>query len=137
VRIEMAKAVRQNDRFPASVLEAIDRSKILGIRAGGESAHRFVGVWPIVIKGRVFVRSWTLSPDGWYRAFLEDPLGTIQVGTRNVRVRAVPARSERIRTAIEQAYAEKYPTPGSRKYVVGFRTKKRRDATVELRPRSR
>ena len=133
----MAKTNRRNVRFSPSVLQTIDQSKILGIRAGAKSAHRFVGVWPVVINGRVFIRSWTLKPDGWYRTFLEDPLGTIQAGTRNIRVRAVPARSERIRDAVERAYAEKYPTPGSRTFVVGFRTKKRREATIELRPRSR
>jgi hypothetical protein len=73
-----------------------------------------------------------LQPDGWYRSFLIDPLGTIQVGPRKVRIRAVPVRSERIRDAVERAYAEKYPTPGSQKYVRGFRTKRRREATIEF-----
>lgn len=118
--------------LPRPVVAAIDASKILGIRAGARSTHRFIGVWPVVIGDRVFARSWSLKPGGWYRTFLGDPLGTIQVGSREVRVRAVPVRSERIRDAVEQAYAEKYPTPGSRHYVRGFRTKRRRDATVEF-----
>jgi hypothetical protein len=130
-------ATRRNERFTPALIRKIDEAKILGVRAGARSPHRFVGVWPVVISGRVFVRSWTLKPDGWYRTFLEDPFGTIQVGTRNVRIRAVPVRSERIRDAVDRAYAEKYPTPGSRQFVVGFRTKKRREATIELRPRSR
>jgi hypothetical protein len=130
-------ATRRNDRFTPALLRKIDEARILGIRAGARSTHRFVGVWPVVIGGRVFARSWALKPDGWYRTFLEDPFGTIQVGTRNVRVRAVPERSERTRDAVDRAYAEKYPTPGSRQFVVGFRTKKRREATIELRPRSR
>jgi hypothetical protein len=50
-------------------------------------------------------------------------------------VRAVPVRSERLRDAVEDAYALKYPTPGSRKFVRGFRTKRRRDATMEFVPR--
>jgi hypothetical protein len=119
-------------RLPASVVRAIDESKILGIRAGDRSTHRFTGVWPVVVGGRVLVRSWTLKPDGWYRAFLEDPRGTIQVGTRNIRVRAVRRRSERLRDAVERAYAAKYATPGSRKYVRGFRTARRREATIEF-----
>jgi hypothetical protein len=81
------------------------------------------------------VRSWTLTPGGWYRTFLEDPRGTIQVGARQVRVRAVRVRSERMRDAVERAYAVKYPTPGSRKYVRGFRTARRREATIEFVPR--
>ena len=122
-------------RFAPRVVAAIDEAKILGVRAGAKSDHRFIGVWPIVIDGRVFARSWTLTPGGWYRTFLEDPLGVIQVGEREIRVRVKPVRSERIRDAIEEAYAEKYPTPGSAKYVRGFRTKRRREATVEFLPR--
>ena len=118
--------------LPRTVVSAIDASKILGIRAGSRSDHRFTGVWPIVIGGRVFARSWTQKPGGWYRTFQEDPLGVLQVGERQVRVRAVPVRSERILDAIEDAYAEKYPTPGSRKYVRGFRTARRRAATMEF-----
>jgi hypothetical protein len=121
--------------LPRTVVAAIDAAKILGIRAGDRSTHRFVGVWPVVIGGRVFARSWSLKPDGWYRTFLEDPRGAIQVGARTVRVRAVPVRSERIRDAIEDAYASKYPTPGSRTFVRGFRTNRRREATLEFLPR--
>ena len=124
-------------KLPARLVGAIDEAKILGIRAGTRSDHRFIGVWPVVVNGRVFARSWTLKPNGWYRTFLEDPLGTIKVGEREVRVRAVPVTSERIRDAVEEAYARKYPTPGSAKYVRGFRTKRRREATMEIVPRGR
>lgn len=122
-------------RFSSRVLAAIDEAKILGIRAGARSDHRFTGVWPIVVNGRVFARSWTLKSGGWYRAFLDDPVGAIQVGEREIRVRVRPVRGERIRDAVEEAYAEKYPTPGSAKYVRGFRAKRRREATIEFLPR--
>jgi hypothetical protein len=118
--------------LPRTVAAAIDASQILGVRAGNRSSHRFIGVWPVVVGGRVFARSWSLKPDGWYRTFLDDPRGAIQVGSRTLRVRAVPVRSERLRDAMEDAYAAKYPTPGSRKYVRGFRTRRRRDASMEF-----
>ena len=121
--------------FSRSLLAAIDASKILGVRAGARSDHRFTGIWVVVVEGRVFARSYTLEKNGWYRTFLEDPLGDIQVGERSVPVRAVPLRSERLRDAVDEAYAEKYPTPGSIKYVRGFRTRRRRAATVEFVPR--
>lgn len=121
-------------KLPSTVVAAIDASKILGVRAGYRSNHRFIGVWPVVIGGRVFARSWSLQPDGWYRTFLDDPRGAIQVGKRTIRVRALPVRSERIRDAVERAYAEKYPTPGSRMFVRGFRTQRRREATMEFVP---
>lgn len=122
--------------FSRAVVGAIDKAKILGVRAGARSKHRFIGVWPVVIGGRVYARSWSLKPGGWYRTFLEDPLGAIQAGKRTIRVRARPVRSERIRDAVERAYAEKYPTPGSQAYVRGFRTKRRREATIEFVPRT-
>jgi len=118
--------------LPRTVVAAIDASSILGVRAGATSTHRFVGIWPVVVDGRVFGRSWSLKPAGWYRTFREDPLGAIQIGARVVRVRAVSVRSERLRDAVEAAYAEKYSTPASRKYVRGFRTKARREATIEF-----
>ena len=121
-------------KLPSTVVAAIDATKILGVRAGSRSTHRFIGVWPVVIDGRVFARSWSLKPDGWYRTFLLDPRGAIQVGKRTIRIRALPVRSERIRDAVERAYAEKYPTPGSRMFVRGFRTQKRREATMEFVP---
>jgi hypothetical protein len=61
-------------RLPRPIVAAIDASKILGIRAGARSDHRFIGVWPVVVGGRVFARSWKQSSGGWYRTFLDDPV---------------------------------------------------------------
>ena len=129
-------APRTATRFPPALVRALDTAKILGVRAGERSTHRFTGVWVVVVGGRAFARSWTLKPDGWYSAFRKDPLGTIQVGERRFRVRARPVNGERILDAIEQAYGEKYPTPASAKWVRGFRSRKRRAATLEFVPRS-
>jgi hypothetical protein len=122
-------------RFSRPVVKAIDEASILGVKAGAASKHRFIGVWPVVVDGRVYARSWTLRPDGWYHTFLEDPLGVIQVGERQLRVRAMRARSERVRDKVEQAYAIKYDTKASQKYVRGFKTARRREATMEFMPR--
>ena len=123
-------------KLPRSVVTQIDGDSIMGIRAGDKSDHKFTGVWPIVVEGRVFARSWTQKPDGWFCTFLEDPRGVIQTrADKRVRIKAVRVKSERIRDLIEKAYAEKYATPGSKKYVRGFRTPKRRDTTTEFVPR--
>lgn len=122
-------------RFSRPIVAAVDESKILGIQAGARSDHRFIGIWAVVVDSRVFARSWTQTPGGWYRTLLEDPLGTIQVGERQIRIRAVRARGDRMRDAVERAYATKYPTPGSVKYVRGFRTPRRRETTMEFLPR--
>jgi hypothetical protein len=120
-------------RFSRPVIAAIDAAKIIGIKAGAE--HKFIGVWPVVVEGRVYARSWGVSRDGWFRAFLENPSGSIQIGDREIRVRAVVARSERVRDKVEDAYAAKFTTKASQKWVRGFRAARRREATIEFVPR--
>lgn len=122
-------------RLSRPVIAAADAAKIMGIRAGDNADHRFTGVWPVVIDGRLFARSWTLTKGGWYRTLLDVPIGVIQVGERVVRIRARHVKSERLRDEVEAGYAEKYPTKASLKYVRGFRTPRRRDATIEFLPR--
>lgn len=119
--------------FSRPVIAAIAAAKIMGIKAGTD--HKFIGVWPVVVGGRVYARSWSLSRDGWFQAFLAEPNGAIQIGDREIRVRAVPARGERVRDKVEKAYAEKYVTRASQKWVRGFRAPRRRDATMEFVPR--
>ena len=120
-------------RFSKAVATAIAKDKILGVRAGSGD-HRFIGVWVVVVDGRVFIRSWGLER-GWYQAFVEEPVGRIQAAGRELRVRAVTQVSERTKAAVDQAYAAKYTTPGAIKYVKGFaRSKRRRDTTTELLP---
>ena len=107
-------------RLSRPIIVAAHEAGIMGVRAGARSDHRFIGVWPIVVEGRLFARSWTSKPDGWHHAFLDDPLGVIQVGGREIRIRAVRVKSERLRDAIQDAYAVKYDTKASQKYVRGF-----------------
>ena len=123
-----------NRKFSKPVVAALTKDKILGVRAGNVD-HRFIGVWMVVVDGRLFIRSWGVKKKSWYRAFLEDPTGTIQAAGRELEVRARPRVSERDKAAVDRAYAEKYDTPGAIKYVKGFaRSKKRRDTTTELLP---
>ena len=64
-------------RFPSDVLSAIRKGMIIGLQAGTQP-HRFIGIWVVVVEGRVFVRSWSLKPRSWYRTFLEEPRGMIR-----------------------------------------------------------
>ena len=120
------------NRFPKKAVSAIRDAKIIGIRAGTKP-HRIIGIWAVVVENRVFVRSWGLKERGWYHAFLEEPVGVIQVDGREIPVRAVFTRSERLKKLVDRAYAEKFTTPWARHFVRGFaRSKKRRDTTTEL-----
>jgi hypothetical protein len=120
-------------RFPKKIVEAIRDGKILGIRAGSKP-HRIIGIWAVVVSGRVFVRSYSLKERSWYRTFQEDPRGIIEVEGKQIKIRPVFTRSERLKKLVDKAYAEKFPTPGSRVFVEGFKEKKRRDTTTELIP---
>ena len=122
----------KTESFAADVVEALRKAKILGVRSG--TAHRFTGVWVVVVDDRVFVRSWNDKPTGWFQAFKKEPAGTIQVGDVELPVRGKPVRSARIRDAVTAAYAEKYPTKGSRKWVEGFAEPTRVLATLEFVP---
>jgi hypothetical protein len=120
-------------RFSRSITEEIHQGKILGIRAGTKP-HRVIGIWAVVVEGRVFVRSYSLKERSWYRTFLEEPRGIIEVSGKQMKVRPVFTRSERLKKMVDRAYAEKYNTPGSLHFVKGFKEKKRRDTTTELVP---
>jgi hypothetical protein len=88
----------------------------------------------VVVRGRLFVRSWTRKPDGWYHAFLQDPRGAIEVARRVIRVRAVFPRNERVKAEVDAAYRARYITPGALKYVRGFKIPSRRNTTTEFVP---
>src|SRR5437660_12200789 len=120
-------------RFPKAIAAAIRAGKILGIRAGTKS-HRIIGIWAVVVEGRVFVRSYSLKSRSWYRTFLEEPRGVIEVNGRKIPVRAVFTRSEGLKSLVDRAYREKYNTPGSLHCVRGFQPKKRRDTTTDFLP---
>lgn len=119
--------------FTDDVLDSLRDGKILKIRAGREP-HRFIGIWAVVVEDRVFVRSWSLKPRSWWRKFLEEPRGAIQVDGREIEVRAVQTRSERLKAAVSRAYLEKYNTPGSIKYAQDLGLAKSRATTTELVP---
>lgn len=120
-------------RFAAGVLASIREGKVLGIRAGTRP-HRIIGIWVVVVEGRVFVRSWSLKPRSWWRTFLEEPRGIVEVNGRRIAVRAVQTRSERLKDAVSRAYLEKYHTPGSVKYARDLGRAKSRATTTELVP---
>jgi hypothetical protein len=116
----------------AEAVEAARKAKILGVRAGSE--HRYTGVWVVVVDDRIFARSWSDKPTGWFRAFKQQPRGTIQIGDLEVPVEAKPVRAARIRDAVTEAFAEKYNTKGSQKWIEGFREPERAANTIEFVP---
>ena len=120
-------------RFPAGVVAAIRDGQVLGIRAGTQP-HRIIGIWAVVVEGRVFVRSWSLKPRSWWRTLLDEPRGIVQAAGRTIPVRAIQTRSERLKEAIDRAYLEKYHTPGSLKFARDLGRARSGGTTTELVP---
>lgn len=120
-------------RFPPDIVAAVRDSQVIGIRAG-TAPHKIIGIWAVVVEGRVFVRSWSLKPRSWYRMFREDPQGVMTIKDRELPVRAVQTRSERLKDAVDQAYLAKYKTPSASKYARDLCQEKSRATTTELVP---
>jgi hypothetical protein len=122
------------DTFAAKVVDEFRKAKIMGVRAGTE--HRYTGVWVVVVDGRIFARSWSDKPTGWFQAFRKQASGSVQVGDLEIPVRGKLVRSARLRDAVTVAFGEKYPTKGSRKWVEGFAEPERVANTIEFIPGS-
>ncbi len=120
-------------RFADDILAVLRKSRGLRIRAGS-GAHRFIGIWVVVVEDRVFVRSWSVKPKGWYRTFLKEPRGAVRVADCEIAVRAVRTTSKRLRDAIDRAYLDTYNTPGALKYAKDLARPKSRATTIELVP---
>ena len=127
--------MKAKPQFSAATLAVLRESKGLRIQAG-TSPHRFIGIWVVVVKDRVFVRSWSVKPNGWYRTFLKEPRGSIQVADRKIAVRAIRTNSKGLRDAIDRAYLDKYNTAGALRYAKDLGRARSRATTIELVPLS-
>lgn len=123
--------MKASGRFSDDVLSTLRETKGLRIRAG-TGTHRFIGIWFVIVKDRVFVRSWSVKPAGWYRVFLKEPCGTIRTADGEIAIRAVRIQSKALRDAIDRAYLDKYNTPGALKYAKDLARDKSRATTLEL-----
>ncbi|MCC6300776.1 MAG: DUF2255 family protein [Anaerolineales bacterium] len=126
--------MKSSKKFPKTITDILHKEKILGIRAGRNSTHRIIGIWTVVVDGRVFVRSYQVKPGGWWQTLVKDPHGEIVPWgrKRGIKVCAVQVKSEKLKDAVSAAYREKYNTKGSIGYVEEMSRSPSRDATMEL-----
>ncbi|MEX1139673.1 MAG: DUF2255 family protein [Bacteroidota bacterium] len=119
--------------FSESILNTIRKAQVIGIKAG-KGRHRVIAVWAVVVNNRVFIRSWSLKTQSWYAAFRENPTGELHIAGRKIRIRPVFVRSESLKNKISAAYAEKYHTPGSLRFVREMSRRKSRNTSTGLVP---
>jgi hypothetical protein len=125
--------MKTETHFSDEILAAVGKAMVIGLRVG-DGTHRIIGIWAVVVEKRVFVRSWSLKPQGWYSASLKEPSGLMQIAGQELAIRIVHTRSERLKDAVNQAYRAKYKTPGSLQYVKDLCEPKSRATTTELVP---
>lgn len=117
----------------ADLVPAIRDAWSVAIRIGSKP-HRFIRIWAVVVGGRVYARSWSLTPGGWYKTLAAEKRGVLQVGRKAVPFRGVRPRGEAVRSAVDRAYVRKYSRPGEARYARDLCGARSRATTLELRP---
>jgi hypothetical protein len=125
--------MKRKRKFSRKTLNSINKNNSIYIRAG-TGPHRFIRIWSVVVEDRVFIRSWSLKARSWYRTFLTDPKGALQVDDLEISIRAGQTHGKRLLDAIDHAYLDKYHTKGSIKYAKDLCRPKSRATTTELSP---
>lgn len=120
-------------KFSKKILNTIRTTKIIHIRAGTQP-HRFIRIWAVVVQDRVFLRSWSLKRLSWYKTFLIEPTGSMEVDGRKIAVHASQTRSKKLLDAIDRAYLDKYNTKASIRYTRDLCRPRSRATTTELIP---
>jgi hypothetical protein len=117
---------------PSDLVPAARDAWSVAIRIGTKP-HRFIRVWAVVVADRIYVRSWSLSPGGWYKTLVAEKRGVLQVGRKEAPFRGVRARGEKLKAAIDRAYLRKYPRPSEVQYARDLCGARSRATTLELR----
>lgn len=107
-------------------------NSLIGIKAGSDRPD-FLEIWMVVVRDRIFARSWGLAERSWYHTFLKDPNGSIQCGNTIYDIKAVISNDIcELTDEINQAYLTKYNTVHNRKYSKGIIQEKHIERTMEF-----
>jgi hypothetical protein len=121
--------------FSKAFLKCIDETQITSVRAG-KGREKFTGIWMVVVEGRIFGRSYTLSERSWYTTLLSGETGDIKCGKEIIPVKGVKPRDiKRITEEINTAYEKKYLVKEyNKKWVDGLAEPARVARTMEFIP---
>lgn len=110
----------------------IQSHNLIGIKAGAERPD-FLEIWMVIVRNRIFARSWGLAERSWYTAFLKNPEGQIRCGEETCNIQAmIPEDIDELAAEINQAYMTKYNSERNRKYVEGIIKGKHIQKTMEF-----
>jgi hypothetical protein len=105
------------------------------VRAG-KDRDKFTGIWMVVVKDRIFGRSYYGAERSWYTTLLNGENGDIKCGKEIVPIRGLkPADINIINKAINKAYEKKYLVKAyNKKWTDGLAEPERVARTMEFIP---
>ena len=122
-------------KFSKAFLKCIDETQITSVRAG-KDRDKFTGIWMVVVKDRIFGRSYYGAERSWYTVFLNGDNGDIKCGKEIIVVKGKkPADLETVNKSINKAYEKKYLIKAyNKKWVDGLAEPERVARTMEFIP---
>lgn len=122
-------------KFSKAFLKCISETQITSVRAG-KDREKFTGIWMVVVKDRIFGRSYKLSERSWYTALLSGDNGDIKCGKEIIPVKGLkPGDINTITKAINKAYEKKYLVKTyNKKWIDGLCEPERVARTMEFIP---
>jgi hypothetical protein len=120
-------------KFSTAFLKCINDTQITSVRAG-KGRDKFTGIWMVVVKDRIFGRSYSGAERSWYTALLNGDDGDIKCGKEIIPVKGLkPADINTITKAINKAYEKKYLVKAyNKKWVDGLCEPERVARTMEF-----
>lgn len=122
-------------KFSKEFLKCISETQITSVRAG-KGRDKFTGIWIVVVKDRIFGRSYYGAERSWYTALLNGDDGEIKCGKEIRPVKGVkPKDIDTINKAINKAYEKKYLVKAyNKKWTDGLAEPERVARTIEFIP---
>ena len=122
-------------KFSKAFLQCINENQINSVRAG-KGRDKFTGIWMVVVKDRIFGRSYYGAERSWYTSLLNGDNGEIKCVKEIIPVKGVkPSDLDAINKAINKAYQKKYLVKAyNQKWVDGLAEAERVARTMEFIP---
>lgn len=122
-------------KFSKAFLKCINETQITSVRVG-KGRDKFTGIWMVIVKDRIFGRSYYGAERSWFTALLNGDNGEIKCGKEIIPIRGVkPADLDAINKAINKAYEKKYLIKAfNKKWTDGLAEPERVARTMEFIP---
>lgn len=117
--------------FPADFYKYLEENTLVEIK-GGTKRNKYLEIWMVNLKGRIFARSWGKSDNGWFSSLIEEGRGEIRYFNKVIKIEAKKNNDSKINKLVDHAYLQKYNQPQNIEYVKGITQKEYSEFTVEL-----